>query len=87
MKSVIDTDENNEPADVLAIRYVKCSEVSTSHDGEKTYTWEDEEHYCYTGSKIMIDQIKKDISREDLPCCTVIREFSNGIKKKFYKFT
>lgn len=87
MKSVIDTDENNEPADVLAIRYVKCSEVSTNRDGEKTYTWEDEEHYCYTGSKIMIDQIKKDISREDLPCCTVIREFSNGIKKKFYKFT
>ncbi|EJW91714.1 hypothetical protein EVA_20181 [gut metagenome] len=35
----------------------------------------------------MIDQAERDFSKEDLPIATVIREFTNKYKKKFYKFT
>ena len=35
----------------------------------------------------MIDQAENDFSREDLPLVTVIREFTNKNRKRFYKFT
>ena len=37
--------------------------------------------------KTLIDQAEQDFSREDLPIATVIKEFTNKFKKKFYKFT
>lgn len=36
---------------------------------------------------LMVDQAENDFSREDLPLVTVIREFTNKNRKRFYKFT
>lgn len=48
--------------------------------------WGDE-HYMWTGSNILIDQMQKDFSPQDLPAPTCIHEYENKYKKKFYKFT
>ena len=49
--------------------------------------WEDAEHYTFSGSKVMIDQAQNEFTREDLPSPTVIKEFFNKQRKRFYKFT
>lgn len=54
---------------------------------EPSYVWQDKEHYSFSGSRVMIEQAQEDFSREDLPLVTVIQEFANKQRKKFYKFT
>jgi len=49
--------------------------------------WQEKEYYSFSGSKVMIDQAEEDFSREDLPLVTVVQEFVNKQRKKFYKFT
>lgn len=51
------------------------------------YVWKDGEYYSFSGSKVMIDQATEDFSTADLPTVTVIKEFINKQRKKFYKFT
>lgn len=70
------------PKKCLVFRYRKLARM----DGE-TEVWEDDEHFTYTGSAVMIDQALNDFSRDELPFSTVICEFKNKFKKKFYKFT
>lgn len=50
-------------------------------------TGRDAEWYSYTGSSVLLDQAGNDFSKEDLPCPTVITEFTNKQGKKFLKFT
>ena len=87
----------------LVIRYKRILEttVQTDIEGEdkETYTFEkekgkdgtsgvkDAEYYSFTGSSVMMDQATNDFQKEDLPCPTVIQEFTNKLNKKFYKFT
>jgi len=54
---------------------------------DRTPWWKIEEFYSFSGSKVMIDQAENDFSREDLPLVTVIKEFVNKNRKRFYKFT
>jgi hypothetical protein len=91
------------PKKCLAIRYKRIlhTDVQMSIDGEETetYTFEkerdsegnptarDAEYYSYSGSTVLVDQALNDFDRSDLPCPTVIREFTNKLNKKFYKFT
>jgi hypothetical protein len=91
------------PKKCLAIRYKRIlrTDVQMSMDGEETeiYSFEkerdgegnptakDAEYYSYSGSAVLIDQALNDFERSDLPCPTVIREFTNKLSKKFYKFT
>jgi hypothetical protein len=48
--------------------------------------WGDK-YYMWTGSCILVDQIQRDFSPDDLPAPTCIREMFNNFGKKFYKFT
>jgi retron-type reverse transcriptase len=91
------------PKKCLAIRYKRIlrTDVQMSIEGEETesYTFEkerdsdgnpttkDAEYYSYSGSAVLIDQAQNDFDKSDLPCPTVIREFTNKLNKKFYKFT
>lgn len=76
--------------------------VSKTVDGEDEETYEfekeidkktgkptgrDAEWYSYTGSTVLLDQAGNDFTQEDLPCPTVITEFTNKQGKKFLKFT
>ena len=76
--------------------------TQTGFDGEDTETYEfeqeidkktnqptgrDAEWYSYTGSTVLLDQAGKDFTKDDLPCPTVITEFTNKLGKKFLKFT
>lgn len=70
------------PKKCLVFRYRRLDHL----DGE-TEVWEAEEHFTYTGSTVMVDQALNDFSRDELPFSTVICEFKNKFKKKFYKFT
>lgn len=85
--SVIERNDDGSPKQRIAIRYRKIDHVVNSGTDNPEYVWEEEEHYSFSGSKIMIDQAEQDFSKEDLPLATVIREFTNKHRKKFYKFT
>lgn len=92
--SVKETDENGETKEVmkevpkkcLAFRFRKIDHVVGEGD-EAEEVWENEEHFTYTGSTVLIDQALNDFSRDELPFSTVVMEFKNKFKKKFYKFT
>lgn len=91
--------EDEIPAEVLAIRYKHILQTMEDMYGNEEYVFEklkrrdgtesniDAEYYSYTGSKVLIDQAKKDFDHEDLPCPTVIQEFETNTGKKFFKFT
>lgn len=85
--SVIEKTEDGKPKQRIAIRYRMIDHIENSEQEEPTYIWQDKEFYSFSGSKVMIDQAEQDFSREDLPIATVIKEFTNKFKKKFYKFT
>ena len=74
------------PKKCLVFRYRKIARMEGEGD-EKKEIWEDEEHFTYTGSTVMIDQAMNDFSRDELPFSTVICELMNKYKKTFYKFT
>lgn len=92
--SVKETDEHGETKEVmkevpkkcLAFRFRKIDHVVGEGDDAEE-VWEDEEHFTYTGSTVLIDQALNDFSRDELPFSTVVMEFKNKFKKKFYKFT
>ena len=92
--SVKETDEHGETKEVmkevpkkcLAFRFRKIVRVEGDGD-DAVEVWEDEEHFTYTGSTVLIDQALNDFSRDELPFSTVVMEFKNKFKKKFYKFT
>jgi len=84
--SVIEKNDDGTPKQRIALRYRTIESVSGTED-EPVYTWNDTEHYVFSGSKIMIEQAEQDFSREDLPVVTVIQEYINKNRKKFYKFT
>jgi hypothetical protein len=91
------------PKKCLVIRYKRIVRtiVSPTIDGgeDETYIFEketdkngnptskDAEYYSYTGSTVLLEQAENDFDKEDLPCITVIMEFTNKLNKKFYKFT
>lgn len=87
--SIIGENDDGSPKQRIAIRYNLCLQVDYPQDGEgdPTYTWMEHEYYSFSGSKVMIDQAVNDFSKDDLPIATVIKEFKNSNKKKFYKFT
>ena len=74
------------PKKCLAFRVRKIDHVVGEGD-EAEEVWENEEHFTYTGSTVLIDQALNDFSRDELPFSTVVMEFKNKFKKKFYKFT
>ena len=96
-------EKKTQPKKCLVIRYKVIKETITEIDidGEdkETYNFEmvkdkngnttakEAEYYSYTGSTVMIEQASTAFLKEDLPCPTVVREFTNKLKKKFYKFT
>lgn len=92
--SVKETDEHGETKEVmkevpkkcLAFRFRKIDHVVGEGDDAEE-VWENEEHFTYTGSTVLIDQALNDFSRDELPFSTVVMEFKNKFKKKFYKFT
>ena len=85
--SVIEKNEDGTPKQRIAIRYKLIDEVTDKGNGEDEYTWSEKEYYSFSGSKVMIDQALNDFSKDDLPVATVIKEFVNKQRKKFYKFT
>lgn len=85
--SVIEKTEDGKPKQRIAIRYRMIDHIENSEQEEPTYIWQDKEFYSFSGSKVMIDQAEQDFTKEDLPIATVIKEFTNKFKKKFYKFT
>lgn len=87
--SIINLDDEGQPKQRIAIRYNIVAHVDypVGGEGDPTYTWSNEEFYSFSGSKVMIDQALNDFSKEDLPVATVIKEFVNKQRKKFYKFT
>lgn len=62
-------------------------EFEKERDKDGKLTGRDAEWYSYTGSTVMLEQVDNDFTKEDLPCATVITEFTNKMNKKFYKFT
>jgi hypothetical protein len=87
--SIINSDEDGSPKQRIAIRYNVATHVEypAGGEGEPSYTWSKDEFYSFSGSKVMIDQAENDFSKEDLPVATVVKEFVNKQRKKFYKFT
>ena len=85
--SVIEKTEDGKPKQRIVIRYRMIGHIENSEQEEPTYIWQDKEYYSFSGSKVMIDQAEQDFTKEDLPIATVIKEFTNKFKKKFYKFT
>lgn len=83
--SVIEKNDDGTPKQRIALRY-KCLNHIYGPEDNPTYEW-GEEHYAFSGSKIMIEQAEQDFNREDLPSVTVIQEYVNKQRKKFYKFT
>lgn len=97
------TERQTRPKKCLVIRYKRIlkTTIQMSVDGEETEVYEfekekdksgavtakDAEYYSYTGSTVMLEQAGNDFLKEDLPCPTVITEFTNKLNKKFYKFT
>lgn len=86
--SVFDKNDEDEPTKKrIAIRYRMIDSIENPDSEDPIYHWKSEEYYSYSGSAIMIDQLENDLSRDDFPLATVIREQVNKYKKKFYKFT
>jgi len=85
--SVIEKNDDGTPKRRIAIRYKRIDHIENVDAEEPTYVWGDKEYYSFSGSKVMIDQAEQDFSKEDLPLATVIKEFVNKQRKKFYKFT
>lgn len=85
--SVIEKNDDGTPKRRIAIRYKRIDHIENADAEEPTYVWGDKEYYSFSGSKVMIDQAEQDFSKEDLPLATVIKEFVNKQRKKFYKFT
>ncbi len=85
--SVIEKNDDGTPKRRIAIRYKPIDHVVNPDADEPTYVWQEKEYYSFSGSKVMIDQAEEDFSREDLPLVTVVQEFVNKQRKKFYKFT
>ena len=56
-------------------------------DANGNPTEEDAVFYCFTGSKIMIDQALNDFSLEDLPCPTYIIQEKTKSGKDYTKFS
>lgn len=93
-----ETVEKTKPNKALAIRFKRILRTFTAGD-EETYVFEkrkdekgnpttdDAEYYSFTGSKILIDQAVNDFTVEDLPCPTVIRQFTGKNGQTFVKFT
>lgn len=81
--------DDGKPKPCLAIRYVWQGEtVEYTDDKGKTVLIEkDKEYYSYTGSRVLIEQVQTEFSKEDLPAPTVIQIAVNKRNKKFYKFT
>lgn len=69
------------------IDYITTRTNEETGKPETVYVWKPEEHFMWTGSTILIDQMQKDFTVEDLPAPTCIHEYENKFKKKFYKFT
>lgn len=96
-------EKRTRPKKCLVIRYKRILEtiIEPTEDDEEneTYIFEkaknkdgsetdkDAEFYSFTGSTVMLEQALSDFQKEDLPCPTVIKEFTNRMNKKFYKFT
>ena len=85
--SVIERNDDGAPQQRIAIRYQMIDSVTGADTDSPTYKWKEGDWYSFSGSKVMIDQAQNDFSREDLPLVTVIREFTNKNRKRFYKFT
>jgi hypothetical protein len=85
--SIIEKNDDGTPKQRIALRYKKIKRVENPDADEPVYHWEDKELYTFSGSKIMIEQAQDDFSKDDLPVVTVVKEFTNDKKKKFYKFT
>jgi hypothetical protein len=85
--SIIEKHDDGTPKQRIALRYKKIKRVENPDADEPVYHWDDKEHYVFSGSKIMIEQAQGDFSKSDLPVVTVVKEFTNDKKKKFYKFT
>lgn len=85
--SVIEKNDDGTPKQRIAIRYKVIDHVEDPDSDEPRYVWKEEEYYSFSGSKVMIDQATEDFSTADLPTITVIKEFTNKQRKKFYKFT
>lgn len=85
--SVIEKNDDGTPKQRIAIRYKVIDHVEDPDSEEPRYVWKEEEYYSFSGSKVMIDQATEDFSTADLPTITVIKEFTNKQRKKFYKFT
>ncbi len=97
------SEQQTRPKKRLAIRYKRIVKVNTSvgDDGEEVESYEfeqeldkngqptgkDAEWFSYTGSSVLLDMAGKDFLKEDLPCPTVITEFTNKQGKRFLKFT
>ena len=96
-------EKRTRPKKCLVIRYKRILEtiIEPTEDDEEnetyifekaknkdgSYTDKDAEFYSFTGSTVMLEQALSDFQKEDLPCPTVIKEFTNKMNKKFYKFT
>lgn len=79
LKTIIEPTEDDEENETYIFEKAKKKDGS---DMEK-----DAEFYSFTGSAVMMEQALSDFQKEDLPCPTVIKEFTNKMNKKFYKFT
>lgn len=79
LKTIIEPTEDDEENETYIFEKAKNKDGS---DMEK-----DAEFYSFTGSTVMLEQALSDFQKEDLPCPTVIKEFTNKMNKKFYKFT
>lgn len=95
--------EKKIPSKVLVLRYKKILKTFETHtvDGIPTESYQfakeinekgeatekDAEYFSYTGSKILIDQAEHDMSPQDLPCPTVIKQTETPQGKTYYKFT
>lgn len=85
--SLIEKNEDGTPKQRIAIRYKCMKSINKDNPDNPLIEWGNEEYYSFSGSKVMIDQATNDFNRDDLPLPTVVKEFVNKQRKKFYKFT
>ncbi|MCQ2127726.1 MAG: hypothetical protein MJZ06_09885 [Bacteroidaceae bacterium] len=87
--SIKETNDDGTPKDCLAIRFIWQGDlIEYQDDRDKTVRIEkDKEYFSYTGSKVLIEQVRSEFTKEDLPAPTVITIAVNKRNKKFYKFT
>lgn len=87
--SIKETNDDGSPKDCLAIRFIWQGDIIEYQDErDKTVRIEkDKEYFSYTGSKVLIEQVRTEFTKDDLPAPTVIKIAVNKRNKKFYKFT